>query len=191
MIMNLQKIEKLIEKYENGETTSIEEKSLRLFFQNDKVPQHLMEYKDLFAFYQVAAKEELQSNDFDEKILAEIEDGKIISFQPVNRKKLYFISTIAAGILILLGIYLRNGINGSSLKETYNDPVLAYAETKKILMKVSSGMNAGVSEMKSIKEFNDGLNELEKVAAFQTGLNQLGKVTIFNKAQEIVTTKNK
>ena len=32
--------------------------------------------------------------------------------------------------------------------------------------------------------------ELEKVSAFQTGLDQLEKVTIFEKAQEIITTKN-
>ena len=44
--------------------------------------------------------------------------------------------------------------------------------------------------MKSIKEFNAGLSELDKVSAFQTGLNQLEKVTIFDKAKEIITTKN-
>jgi hypothetical protein len=189
MIMNLQKIEELIAKYENGETTADEEKTLKVFFLNEKVPEHLMGYKALFSFYESSAKEEWLSKNFDKKIFAEIDKGKVIAMNPINRKRLYFISAIAAGILILLGIYLRNGINGSSVKETYNDPVLAYAETKRILMKVSSGMNAGVSEMKSIREFNDGLSELEKVTAFQTGLNQLEKVTVFNKAQEIITIK--
>jgi hypothetical protein len=189
MIMNLQKIEELIAKYENVETTADEEKALKSFFLNDKVPEHLKGYKSLFSFYESSAKEEWLSKDFDKKILAEIDEERVITIHPINRKKLYFISSIAASILILLGIYLRNGINGSSVKETYKDPVLAYAETKRILMKVSSGMNAGVSEMKSIKEFNDGLSELDKVSAFQTGLNQLEKVTIFNKAQEIITIK--
>ncbi len=81
-------------------------------------------------------------------------------------------------------------LTGSSMKDTYNDPLLAYAETKKILMKVSVNLNSGVNEMKSIKEFNAGLSELDKVSAFQTGLNQLEKVTIFDKAKEIITTKN-
>jgi hypothetical protein len=34
------------------------------------------------------------------------------------------------------------------------------------------------------------LSELDKVSAFQTGLKQLEKVTIFDKAKEIITTKN-
>ena len=68
-------------------------------------------------------------------------------------------------------------------------PLLAYAETKRILMKVSTNLNSGVSEMKSIKEFNNGLNELEKVSAFQTGMKQLEKVTMFDKAKEIITIK--
>lgn len=188
--MNLQRIEQLIEKYERGETSADEEQQLKAFFLEEDIPIHLRDYKALFLFYDFSKQEELPSSDFDEKVLAAIDDKKIIPILNVNRRKLYFISSIAAGIIILLGLYFRYGLMDSSMRDTYNDPLLAYAETKKILMKVSVNLNSGVNEMKSIKEFNAGLSELDKVSAFQTGLNQLEKVTIFDKAKEIITTKN-
>jgi hypothetical protein len=189
--MNLQRIEELIEKYERGETTAEEEQLLKSFLLNEEVPPHLRNYKALFAYFESSKNEELPSIDFDDKVLAAIQDEKIIPMAYGNRKRLYFIISVAAGLLILFGLYFRYGLNGTSPDDTFNDPMLAYAETKKILLKVSANMNAGVNEMKSIKEFNAGLSELEKVSAFQTGLNQLEKVTIFEKAQEIITTKNK
>jgi hypothetical protein len=188
--MNLQKIEQLIEKYEKGETTHDEEKLLKAIFLNENVPSPLNNYKALFSFYKSSKNENLLSSDFDERVLAAIEEeNKIIPIYQNTRKRLYLISSIAAGILILLGLYFRYGWSDKTLKETFNDPVLAYNETKKILLKISSNLNSGVNEMKSIKEFDEGLNELEKVTAFQTGLDQLEKVTIFDKAKEIITTK--
>jgi hypothetical protein len=189
--MNLQRIEDLIGKYEMGEASPDEEMQLKDFFMSKDVPFHLKKYKTLFAFYKLAGKEELPDIDFDEKILSAIEERKVIPMNPNKRIKLFYISAVAAGMLILFGLFFRYGINGNPQNETFDDPMLAYAETKKILMKVSANLNSGVNEMKSIKEFNNGLSELEKVSAFQTGLNHLGKVTILDKAKEIITTKNK
>ena len=187
--MNLQKIEQLIGKYDKGETTVEEEQLLKAFFMNEDIPLHLKSYKTLFSYYNSSKNKELPSQDFDEKALVAINNNIIIPMASGSRNRMYFIAAIAAGILILMGIYFRYGMNVSTLKDTYDDPVLAYAETKKILMKVSSSLNSGVNEMKTIKEFNNGLNELEKVTAFQTGLDHLEKVTIFDKAKEIITTK--
>jgi hypothetical protein len=189
--MNLQKIEQLIEKYERVETSMEEEKILKDFFLTGDVPLHLRSYKTLFSYFKSSQNEPLPSLDFDEKVLAAMDAGKVVPILSINRKRVYLISSIAAGVLILFGLYFRYGMSGTFTKETYNDPVLAYAETKKILMNVSANLNSGVNEMKSIKEFNNGLSELEKVSAFQTGLHQLEKVTILDKAKERRTTKNK
>jgi hypothetical protein len=189
--MNLQKIEQLIEKYEKGETTHDEEKLLKAIFLNEDVPAPLNSYKALFSFYKSSKNENIQLPDFDEKVMASIEeDNKIIPVYYNNKKRLYLISSIAAGFLILLGLYFRYEWNDKTLKETFNDPVLAYNETKKILLKISSNLNSGVNEMKSIKVFNDGLKQLDRVSAFQTGLTQLEKVNVLDKAKEIITTKN-
>ncbi len=187
--MNLQKIEQLIEKYERGETSADEEKQMMAYFLREDVLPHLKNFQSLFTFYHHSKSEELQNGDFDKMVLTALEDKKVIPMITGNSNRLYFISTIAAGIIILFGLYFRYGATGSSMKDTYHDPVLAYAETKKVLMKISVNMNSGVDEMKSFKEFNEGLKTLDNVSAFQTGLNHLEKVSILEKTKEIITTK--
>jgi len=188
--MNLQKIEDLIGKYDRGETSRDEERQLKAFLTAEKVPVHLNKYKALFTYYKLAGKEELPLDNFNDKFLTAIGEPKVIAINSKRRNRLYVITAIAAAMLILFGLYFRYGFNANQPKDTFDDPMLAYAETKRILMKVSNNLNSGVSEMKSIKEFNNGLSELEKVSVFQTGLNHLGKVTILDKAKEIITTKN-
>lgn len=188
--MNLQRIEELIGKYERAETSLEEESQLKDFFKNEVVPAHLQEYREIFSGYGVLADEKLSSKDFDDKILSLISDQTIIPISRNRKKYIYFLTTIAAGIIILLGIYFRFGINFSSLSDTYNDPQLAYAETRKVLLKVSATMNSGLKGLNKVSEFNNGLTELNNLSAFETGLNNVKKISILDKTTEILTTKN-
>lgn len=71
-------IEKLLEKYYEGETTLEEEKQLRAFFQDDDIPEHLQSHAAQFRFFSDARKEK-PSEDAD-KWLAE-------KFEPVKSGK--------------------------------------------------------------------------------------------------------
>ena len=55
--MELANIEKLIEKYENAETSLQEEQVLTEYFQQDSVPAHLLEYKALFNYFNESSTE--------------------------------------------------------------------------------------------------------------------------------------
>ena len=54
--MELARIEKLLDKYFEGETTISEEKELKVYFTGETVPSHLEKYKDLFGYFQTKAK---------------------------------------------------------------------------------------------------------------------------------------
>jgi hypothetical protein len=83
-------IDDLLNRYFEGETTSEEEKQLRAYFASGKAPQRLARYQPMFAY-------------FDEEIRKEQEQEQIKT--PLNRRKLiYWISGIAAGVLLLIGI---------------------------------------------------------------------------------------
>lgn len=66
--MNYKYIEQLIERYFACETTLQEEQILRSFFAQDDVPNHLIEYADIFR-YELAARDNHLDEEFDAKML--------------------------------------------------------------------------------------------------------------------------
>lgn len=70
--MDYKYIEQLLERYWNCETSVEEEQILRIFFQQKELPAHLRRYRSLFT-YQEAAGEVKLGEDFDKRVLAEIE----------------------------------------------------------------------------------------------------------------------
>ncbi|HEY1054900.1 MAG TPA: HEAT repeat domain-containing protein, partial [Emticicia sp.] len=57
-----QEIEKLLEKYYEGETTLQEEKHIKEFFSKAEVPTQLQHHIAEFAYYRLAAKETPSKN---------------------------------------------------------------------------------------------------------------------------------
>ena len=67
--MDYKYIEQLLERYWQCETSLEEESELRTFFSQEKVPAHLLQYRDLFVYQQVQQEIGL-GEDFDVRILA-------------------------------------------------------------------------------------------------------------------------
>lgn len=70
--MDYKDIEQLLERYWQCETSVEEEATLRDFFAKEEVPAHLLRYKNLFVYQQVQQEVGL-GEDFDTRILAEVE----------------------------------------------------------------------------------------------------------------------
>ncbi len=86
------RIDDLLNKYFEGDTSANEEKEIRAFFAAGNIPEHLQSYQPLFAY-------------FDEEIAKNEED--VVLKAPIKSKKpsiFYMISGIAAAMLLLLGI---------------------------------------------------------------------------------------
>lgn len=87
------KIEKLLNKYFEGETTCEEERELRRFFTQEMIPEHLKEYTPLFAFFEEENKQ------------AKVTHTAYTSRKAILRRRMiYCTSGVAAGLLLLLGI---------------------------------------------------------------------------------------
>ncbi|CAL66063.1 hypothetical protein [Christiangramia forsetii] len=147
--MELDNIEKLLNRYDEGETSLKEEKLLREYFSNEDVPEHLMSYKLMFAFSAKQAEET-----FEEK-------PKINS-----AKNRYAWTSIAAILIVALGIFFYSDssrmLNNNDLG-TISDEELALQKTKETLNMVSQFMNEGKSDLVYLKEFNNTKNKIIEI----------------------------
>ena len=85
------KIEELIDRYFEGQTSCDEERELRRFFTQENIPEPLQVYRPLFACLDQEAK----------AFLKECIPAKKLS---LRRRFIYMTGGIAAGLLLLIGI---------------------------------------------------------------------------------------
>ncbi|MDB2606654.1 hypothetical protein N9Y48_02615 [Zobellia sp.] len=138
--MELDRIEKLLEKYFEADTTVAEEKMLRSYFSKDDVPDNLQQYIPLFSFMDGTKKET-----FSREVVLEPETRDI-------GRKTYKWMSIAAAVVLLFGLYL--GKNYYAEKELEQEQALyAYNETKKALDMLSQNMERGTEKMGYLNEF--------------------------------------
>ena len=147
--MELDKIERLLERYDEGETTLAEEKALREYFSTEDVPEHLKSYQLMFKFSSLQAHK-----GFDKK--TEVNSG--------NSR--YAWTSIAAILIVALGLFFFNNPSGSLNKNdlgTITDEEIALQKTKETLNMVSQFMNEGKSDLVYLKEFNNTKNKIIEI----------------------------
>lgn len=162
--MAFHNIEELVEKYNNAETTLQEEAQLSAYFSGDDVAPHLAHYKPLFAFF-AKAQDEAYTKD--------------VPFQPKKTIRLYQWISVAAAVIIMLGVMLPQAFGPSQQEK--EEALLAYNQTMEALSFISIGMN----------ESKEQLNTLTLVSeAMDTGRDGASRLSEFNKAKNRIL-KNK
>lgn len=127
------KIDELLNKYFEGETTCEEERELRRFFTGEEVPEHLQVYRPLFAYLDREVKAVPEEN-------PEVLPSKRSAFL---HRTLYTLSGIAAGLLLLIGIARIFSLSASSENyviidgKRYTDEKLVEAKAMEALQNAS------------------------------------------------------
>nr|WP_315203406.1 hypothetical protein [uncultured Flavobacterium sp.] len=139
--MEFNKMEALLEKYFEGETSIAEENELKNYFSAANVAPHLEQYKPLFGYFAEAKKEIFEK------------ELPLIS----KKKKVAWLS-IAASIVILLGAGTYVYFNANKVKEnnelgTYDNPKEALEATQKALAMLSNNVNVGVEGIQYIQVY--------------------------------------
>ena len=148
--MELDKVERILEKYFEGETTSAEEKELKDYFASTNVAQHLEHYKPMFGYFSQAKQEQYNA---------------VIPLETKKRKIASWIS-IAAAVIVLLGLgtFTFMNYNTTTSKDlgTYDDPEVAFRETQKALALISKHVNTGIESVGYINEYEQSKNKIFK-----------------------------
>jgi hypothetical protein len=160
--MDSEKINELLEKYWNCETTLEEEKQLHVYFRSSSVPESLKETAALFGYFEDQRKKDLADPKFDSKIIAKIRKPK------GHVATLFYNSMrIAAGIVVLiLAIWLvRMEVRKTTpveMADTYDDPKMAFEETKKALLMISKSFGTAEEQAKKINLFNEAQKDIQQ-----------------------------
>lgn len=137
--MELNRIENLIEKYFEAQTTVAEEKELHAYFSSTNVAQHLEQYKELFGYFSIAKEEQLADN-------VPLKPKRKINFRRLS---------VAASVLLFAGVISHSIYQDWRKQRIYN-------ETKGALELVSQSFNKGTSNMVYINEFENTKNQIFK-----------------------------
>lgn len=150
--MVLNNIEKLIEKYNNAETTLQEEAQLKAYFLSDEVAPHLEHYKPMFQYFSQSKNEQYTKD------------------VPLNTKntKLYQWISVAAVAVLMLGLIVPTFIGPT--EEEKQEALLAYNQTIDAFNLISIGMNEGKQQLNSLILVSDNLNE---------GIEEAGRLSEF------------
>lgn len=134
--MDYKYIEQLLERYWNCETSLEEEQILRSFFRQKEIPAHLLRYKQLFV-YQEVEKEMGLGDDFDAKILAQVEKP-VVKAKPLSIRARFMPLYKAAAMIAVLfavGTAVQRSMERSNsdvvlvheeYRDTATDPQVAY-----------------------------------------------------------------
>jgi hypothetical protein len=152
--MKTLELNRLLEKYYKGESTEKDEAELRSFFSENNIPEGYEAEKVIFSYYRNTMEVPEPSPDFESGILAGIDEYESKSSSLNLRKFILPLISTAAALLIMAGLYFFF-IDRSEPRNTYSDPEIAYAETMKILMKVSSELNQGAMALEPVAKIND------------------------------------
>ncbi|WP_298894406.1 hypothetical protein [uncultured Psychroserpens sp.] len=165
--MVLNSIEKLLEKYDNGETTLKEEQRLKEYFTQDEVAPHLESYKMMFQYFN-NTKQELYTKDV-----------------PLKPRKSYIYQwiSVAAVAVLMLGIMVPKILGGEEIVDPLagltDEERKVYTETKEALSMLSSNFNDAASSVNTLSlvstSFNKGAEKASHVSEFGKTTNRLVK----------------
>lgn len=135
--MELDNIEKLIEKYFEATATVAEEETLRDYFSQESVAPHLEQYTPMFQYFSSAKKERFT---------------KQVPLKP--RKKRYGWVSAAAAVAICAGLYFNQP---KTIEGEYSPEEIAAAQEALALL--GSNFNTGTKQISHLAEFEKNTNK--------------------------------
>jgi len=132
MIMTIEQVNELLEKYWAGDTSLEEESALKVFFSEGNIPEELKKYQPLFLWK--ANQLQIKGSSTLRKELKKPLSIQWYSFLKIAASVL-FVLTLGIG---LYTHYQQEKYMDRIFSETYSDPEDALQETKNVIQRISS-----------------------------------------------------
>lgn len=161
--MNLQELDRILEKYYEGTSSEEEERSLFDALKDDDLPdKYLMDREMIGGITDDVYIPEPDSS-FESRIIQAIDDDENLKKVISLKRRVYAVVSVAATILIVISSWFILQDNGG-MKDTFDDPVLAYNATLEILQQVSTTMNSGTEAMSNLNHIDKARENLIRLS---------------------------
>ncbi len=145
--MELAKIEKLIEKYLEAETSLAEEQQLSEYFAQAEVAPHLAQYQVLFGYFAKAKEERFT---------------KPVPLKPKKRTLNLKWVSVAAVAVLMVGAYLGNGIVEQQRAQERKEALAAYEEAQEAFELLAFNYTKGTEKIAYLNEFENAKGKIFK-----------------------------
>ena len=161
--MDSKNMEDLLKKYWDCETTLEEEKQLREYFGGNNIPDQWKDTAALFRYFEETKKKSLTDLAFEGQVMHKLhapKKSKVV-------RLVYNTMRIAAGLAVVLAAtwFIRNEVRETTpqaVVDTYDDPKLAFEETKKALLMISKSFGTAEEQARKINLFNEAQEEIQR-----------------------------
>jgi hypothetical protein len=161
--MDSNRIDDLLNKYWNCETSLEEEQQLHEYFRGREIPEQLKETAALFHYFDANKKKGINDHAFESEVMKQVapqKRGRVVSL-------FYNAMRVAAGVAVLVVAtwLVRNEIRKTTpvaMEDTYDDPKIAFEETKKALQMISKSFGTAEEKAKKINLFNEAREQVQK-----------------------------
>jgi uncharacterized membrane protein YukC len=162
--MVLDNIEKLLEKYDNGETTLQEEQQLKNYFSKETVAPHLEVYKPMFVYFLQTQNEQFT---------------KTIPLQSKKTYTLYKWISVAAIAILMFAVYTQVGNQPVGLSDLSQDEFMAYNQTVEAFNLLASKFNKGTESIDALTlmsaSIEKGTENVSYLGEFSNTTNKIFK----------------
>lgn len=172
--IDINNVELYIDRFMEGDTSNAEEKELYRFFATEKdLPQHIAQYREMFAYFESGLDESLSAQALTE---AEHSTAKVVQLKPAETKKpkkriFMFAASIAASIVLIFGISF--GLLKNDADELYsyegsyvmqNGKRVTDKETLRLMidntMKEADNIEKQVAQLSEISDKDDNIQSV-------------------------------
>lgn len=142
--MVLNSIEKLLEKYDNGETTLKEEQKLREYFTQDKVAPHLEAYKPLFIYFS-----KTQTEEYTREMIVETKKSTNV----------YRWLSVAAVLVLMVAVFAKMVNQPITIDDLSDEQYATYTQTVEAFNLLGANFTKGTDNMSALGLVGDSFNK--------------------------------
>jgi hypothetical protein len=176
--MESQKIQILLQKYFEAETTLYEENELINYFNSGEVAEEFKPYIPMFSGLKALSLNE--NSDLGDNLMDHILESE--HKEKLKYRWMWQVVTGVAASVILVMLAVNFYSSQRQWNDTFTDPKQAYAEATKTLEFVAGKYNKGLAQLKPIGKIENAATPLYTgMKAINKGFGKLGEIKNLNK----------